>query len=162
MTSVSITKKPTKRDYIVELAKKCKISSTGSNVSLLIKILNKTLKDENQLDTALRSIYDGELLRGSSWLQKEDIDNIQSTFSQAKLHLENKKTHEKYKFHNVLLGCECSYCICRIIPNEEEEEEECMEVSEILFNDKLAFLNANGIIYDPDTQEEIGKIIIKK
>tara|TARA_R110000824_G_scaffold400533_2_gene608226 strand:- start:204 stop:551 length:348 start_codon:yes stop_codon:yes gene_type:complete len=107
--SISITKKPTKRDYVVELGKlyNIKYSSATPVVELLVKILNETLKDNKQRDRAIESSARG-------WecdLNTESWKNILETKITILEHVEYRDSiGECNTYCRPLKGCKCEYC----------------------------------------------------
>ena len=74
---IKITKKPTRRDYVVALAKLYHIKGACNTtiVELLVKILNETLKDETQRQRA----YESSIRSYDCDLNPEHWENITST-----------------------------------------------------------------------------------
>ena len=74
---IKITKNPTRRDYVVALAKLYNIKGACNTtiVELLVKILNETLKDETQRQRA----YESSIRGYDCDLTHDDWENITST-----------------------------------------------------------------------------------
>ena len=74
---IKITKNPTRRDYVVALAKLYNIKGACNTtiVELLVKILNETLKDETQRQRA----YESSIRSYSCDLHPDHWENITST-----------------------------------------------------------------------------------
>ena len=114
-TTITVKKTATKKDLVVEVAKKYKIS-TGSRttIELLVKILNEALKDDCQQDRAMGETftnYNFHPSGGGHYLNTGDWAKIDETLLNIKQHIEFKKTKpELGNIHNVLVGCECISC----------------------------------------------------
>ena len=101
MSSITITKKPTKRDYITQLAKLYKIKGASYMPIpiLLVKMLSETLKDANQrkrvIDSSIRG-YDDDLTH-------DDWETIEETIVEILEQEEKEKEKEKEKNYDVVI-----------------------------------------------------------
>ena len=85
MSGFTFTKKPTKRDYVVELAKLYNIKiNSKSVIELMVQTLNTALKDKTQVDRVVDATLRGHGCYKNTSIIKEDWDNIESTINKIK------------------------------------------------------------------------------
>ena len=93
MSSFTMTKKPTKRDYVVELAKlyNIKINSKPA-IELMVMTLNKALEDETQMERAVKSTVLGT---EACNLKYSDWDKIKSTLNTIRCEMDLQEDNSK-------------------------------------------------------------------
>jgi hypothetical protein len=95
MASFTMTKKPTKRDYVVELAKLYNIKiNSKSAIELMVQTLNKALEEEPQFNRAVKSTLPWDGSQGSN-LNYSDWDKIKLALNTIRLEMDLQKDDSK-------------------------------------------------------------------
>ena len=88
MASFTMTKKPTKRDYVVELAKLYHIKiNSKSAIELMVQTLSEALEDNTQMDRVVEATINGDGCYKNASIKYDDWDKFKIAILKIRLGL---------------------------------------------------------------------------
>tara|TARA_R110002072_G_C7521110_1_gene496286 strand:+ start:53 stop:463 length:411 start_codon:yes stop_codon:yes gene_type:complete len=136
MSSFTITKKPTKRDYVVELAKLYNIKiNSKSAIELMVQTLSKALGDETQMKRVVQATIKGDSCYENASITFDDWDKFKIAIVRIRVGLiykedltelqeiKNNKREQKKTLVNLIEEFEIAKNKLKLAKHLFEEEE---------------------------------------
>jgi hypothetical protein len=91
MSSFTMTKKPTKRDYVVELAKLYNIKiNSKSAIELMVQTVSKALEDETEMERVVERTINGDGYYKNASIKYDDWDKIKIALLRIRVGIQYK------------------------------------------------------------------------